>query len=56
MKNITLLIFYILLATNLLAQEASLESTIIQSDAPDWGNPEIFGRNKLAAHATMLVQ
>ncbi len=54
MKNITLCIFYILLATNLLAQETSLEPTIIQSDAPDWENPEIIGRNKLPAYATMM--
>jgi len=53
MKIITHCVLLVLLATSLWAQD-SPEPTIIKTDAPDWENPEIIGRNKLPAYATMM--
>ena len=53
MKFLAHCVLLILLGTSLSAQD-SPEPTIIKTDAPDWENPEIIGRNKLDAHATMM--
>ena len=53
MKTITHFVLFLFLVTSLWAQDAP-EPTVIKPDAPDWENPEILGRNKLPAHATMM--
>lgn len=54
MKILAHCFLLLLLGTGLFAQENRPEPTIIKADAPDWENPEIIGRNRLPAHATMM--